>query len=97
MRKQICLLLLALSLIGCSSAPPPKRYAMEGDVKAVNAAEKRATIAAGDIAGWMEAMTMDYSVKPDSEFAKLHAGDHIKAAVVVSNDSYYVTDVTVVQ
>jgi len=44
----------------------------------------------------MEAMTMEYSVKPDSEFRKLHVGDRIRATVVVIDPSYYVTDVTIV-
>jgi Cu/Ag efflux protein CusF len=43
----------------------------------------------------MEAMTMEYAVKPDSEFRKLHVGDHIEATVVVSDDKYYVTGVRV--
>ena len=40
-------------------------------------------------------MTMEYSVKPEAEFRKLHAGDHIRATVMVSDTSYYVTNVTV--
>jgi len=43
----------------------------------------------------MEAMTMEYAVKPDSEFAKLKVGDHIRATVVVEDVKYYVTDITV--
>ncbi len=38
---------------------------------------------------------MEYAVKPDSEFQKLHAGDRIEATVVVSGDKYYVTGVRV--
>jgi Cu/Ag efflux protein CusF len=43
----------------------------------------------------MEAMTMEYPVKPDSELQKMHVGDHIKATVLVEDPSYYVTDVSV--
>jgi len=40
----------------------------------------------------------DYLVKlPDSEFQKLHVGDHIQAKVVVSDPDYYVTSVQVVR
>lgn len=95
MTKGICLLLLALALVGCKAADTAKRYPMEGDVKAVDANAKTATIAAGKIEGWMDAMTMEYPVKPASDLAKLHPGDHIRAAVVVEGDKYYVTDVTV--
>ena len=94
--KGICLLLLALALLGCGAREPEKRYPMQGDVKAVDPGAKTATIAAGKIGDWMDAMTMEYSVKPDAEFAKLHAGDHIEAALVVRGDKYFVTDVKVV-
>ena len=56
---------------------------------------KTATIAAGKIGDWMEAMTMEYPVKPDAEFQKLHVGDKIEATVVVVDPAYYVTDVKV--
>ena len=65
---------------------------MEGEVKALDPATKTATIAAGKIGDWMEAMTMEYPVKPDAEFQKLHVGDRIQATVVVSGDKYYVTE-----
>jgi Cu/Ag efflux protein CusF len=68
---------------------------MEGEVKALDPAAKSATIAAGKIGDWMEAMTMEYPVKPDAEFQKLHAGDRIQATVVVSGDQYYVTEVKI--
>ena len=87
--------LLAIALAACSK-PAEKRYPMEGTVKALDVSAKTATIDAGKIGDWMDAMTREYSVKPDAEFAKLHVGDHIKATVVVADVKYYVTDVTVV-
>jgi len=96
MIRRICLLLAAVALLGCGARQPAKRYDMQGDVIALAPASKTAIISAGKIDDWMEAMTMEYPVKPDSEFAKLHAGDHIQATVVVSGESYYVTDVKVV-
>ena len=74
----------------------PKRYPMQGEVKSVDAATKSASIAAGKIGDWMEAMTMEYAVKPDAEFQKLHVGDKIEATVVVEDPKYYVTEVKVV-
>jgi len=96
MARPLVVLAAMLALVSCSAVAAAKRYPMEGDVKALDAAAKTATIDAGKIGDWMEAMTMDYSVKPDSEFAKLKVGDHIKATVVVEDDKYYVTAVTVV-
>ena len=95
MTRRTSVLLLALTLAGCSAKDQTKRYAMEGEVKALDPAAKSATIAHGKIGDWMEAMTMEYAVKPDSEFQKLHVGDRIQATVVVSGDKYYVTGVRV--
>ncbi|MGA3099708.1 MAG: copper-binding protein [Bryobacteraceae bacterium] len=90
-------LLLALVLAACASPPKAKTYPMQGEIKALNADSKSATIAAGKIGDWMEAMTMEYPVKPDAEFRKLRVGDRIEAKVVVREDKYYVTEVRVVQ
>src|SRR5438270_13474911 len=100
MRAKItCLVLLFLiGLTGCGGAKSqPKRYPMQGEVKALDPAAKTATIAHGKIGDWMDAMTMEYSVKPDAEYQKLHVGDKIEATVVVSDAGvkYYVTDVKV--
>ena len=95
MTRRTSVLLLALALAGCGAKNQTKRYPMEGEVKALDPAAKSATIAAGKIGDWMEAMTMEYSVKPDAEFQKLHVGDRIQATVVVNDDKYYVTDVKI--
>ena len=95
MTRRTSVLLLALALAGCGARNQTKRYPMEGEVKALDPASKSATIAAGKIGDWMEAMTMEYSVRPDAEFQKLHVGDHIQATVVVNDDKYYVTDVKI--
>ncbi|MGA2770389.1 MAG: copper-binding protein [Bryobacteraceae bacterium] len=95
MTRRTSVLLLALALAGCGAKNQAKRYAMEGEVKALDPSTKSATIAHGKIGDWMEAMTMEYPVKPDAEFQKLHVGDHIQATVVVSDDKYYVTEVKI--
>lgn len=96
-RRFVLLSILAVILSACGTQQPAaKRYPMEGTVKALDASAKTATIDAGKIDDWMEAMTMEYPVKPDSEFAKLKVGDHIKATVVVQDVKFYVTDITVV-
>jgi Cu/Ag efflux protein CusF len=87
--------MLALALLGCGARDAAKRYPMQGTVISVDPTGKTATIAAGKIDDWMEAMTMEYPVKPDAELAKLHAGDRIEATVVVDGAVYYVTGVKV--
>src|SRR5690348_290651 len=85
-----------LALAGCgASAQPAKRYPINGEVKSLDPMSKSATISAGKIGDWMEAMTMEYPVKPEAEFGKLHVGDRIHATVVVKDLKYYVTDVQV--
>jgi Cu/Ag efflux protein CusF len=88
-------LVLTAVLTGCKSANKEKRYPMQGEVKGLDPATKTAIIDAGKIGDWMEPMTMDYPVKPDAEFQKLHVGDRIQATVVVNDPAYYVTDVKV--
>jgi Cu/Ag efflux protein CusF len=86
---------LALLLVGCATSPPPKRYAMEGEIKNLDPISQTATISAGKIGDWMEAMTMEYPVKPEADFDKLRVGDRIQATVVVDSLKYFITDVTV--
>jgi Cu/Ag efflux protein CusF len=88
---------LAIALTGCGAAKDqPKHYAVQGEIKALDPATRMATIAHEKIGDWMGAMTMDYAVKPDAEFQKLHVGDKIQATMVVESDvKYYVTDVKV--
>ena len=91
----LALLIAALSACG-EKKQDAKRYPMQGEIKALDASAKTAQIAAGKIGDWMDAMTMEYVVKPDAEFQKLHVGDKIEATVVVEDPRYYVTDVKVV-
>lgn len=96
MTRRVILAAAAILLAGCGAKQEPgKRYPMQGEVKALDPTSKTANIKAGKIEGWMEAMTMEFPVKPEGEFAKLHVGDQVQATVVVSGDSYYVTDVKV--
>lgn len=91
----ILLLALLLALAGCGEKEQTRRYAMQGEIKALDAAAGTATISHGKIGDWMSAMTMEYPVKPDAELKKLHVGDRIEATVVVNDLKYYVTDVKV--
>jgi len=94
-RRIAVTLFAALFLAACGTKAEGKRYPMQGEIKALDPSIKSASIAAGKIGDWMEAMTMEYPVKPDSEFAKLHVGDRIEATVVVNGAAYYVTDIKV--
>jgi Cu/Ag efflux protein CusF len=69
---------------------PVKQYAMHGEVLRLDAQGKIAAIKAGKVDGWMEAMTMEYPVKDQTEFDKLRAGEKINATVFVQGNSYWV-------
>ena len=101
---RILLVAVAALTIGCSSAPkaseaPPapsantKKYQMHGKVLSVNAQDKSAKIDAGEIQGWMSAMTMDYPVRDAAEIAKLKEGLQIEATVFVDGDNFWIADV----
>ena len=100
MRSCIAITLLLL-LAGCQRATlttakeeakdePVKQYAMHGEVLRLDAQGKIAAIKAGKIGDWMEAMTMEYPVKEQPEFDKLHVGDKVDATVYVQGNSYWI-------
>lgn len=108
-RFQIRLLLpgvLALFAAGCSSKPEApaasssaapsaamKRYSVHAKVISVNASDKSARLDAGEITGWMSAMTMDYPVKDATDLAKLAADKIIDATVFVDGDNFWIGEV----
>jgi protein SCO1/2 len=92
---------MAVALAGCNRASAPskdsseplRQYPMQGAVVRLDAQDHIATIKSGKIQGWMEAMTMDFPVKDQADFAKLHAGDQIRATVYVQGLQYWVGNV----
>jgi Cu/Ag efflux protein CusF len=93
-------LLLAVSLFGvtlipiaCSrsnqSAENEKRYPMTGEVLSLDAKDQTATIKAGPITGWMDAMTMEFPIQSKSDFDSLRVGEKIKATVDVKGGTDY--------
>jgi protein SCO1/2 len=95
MKALICVV-LALLLAGCQRTPtaqPTKDYQMQGEVVALDTAAHLATVKAGKIEGWMEAMTMEYPVKDPQEFGKLKVGANIQAKVTVQGSDYWISSV----
>jgi Cu/Ag efflux protein CusF len=89
--------LAVVALLGCSQAPPPaplKEYQVTGEVLSLDPAAQTASLKAGKIEGWMEAMTMDYPIKDKQEFAKLKAGSTIHAKVSVQGTEYWLSGIT---
>ena len=90
-------MVFALLLAGCQRNPaaqPAKEYQMQGEVVALDPAAHLATVKAGKIEGWMEAMTMEYPVKDPQEFSKLKVGGNIQAKVTVQGTDYWISSVS---
>src|SRR5437016_3148492 len=81
---------IALPLIQSTASAQqqqPKKQALNffGRVEAVDAAKKTVTVKHGKIPGYMDAMTMDYSVDEEGVLKALHTGDDFRA-IVYPND-----------
>src|SRR6202166_2374331 len=91
-------------LAGCGSTKPaqqpeqgPQRYHLTGRVVSVETAEQKVVVDAGDIPGFMMAMTMGYSVKDPNLLTPLSPEDQIKADVVVNGNDVYLENIVVVK
>ncbi len=84
-------------LVSTMQAQPKgkKSYAFRGKVEKVDTVTKRLTVANEKVEGWMDAMTMAYSVdKADDVVKRVKAGDQITATVYDGDSMLY--DVQVV-
>lgn len=67
---------------------------MSGEIVSMDAKSQTATVKHGKIEGWMEAMTMEYPVKDQQEFAKLKVGEKIQAKILVQGTDYWIAAAT---
>jgi protein SCO1/2 len=92
---------LGAVLVGCSSPKPPaqgpRRYALQGRVVAIDKPANQVTVDAGDIPGFMSAMTMPYAVKDPQSLDSLAPGDQVTADVVVNDTNVKLENVVVVK
>ena len=68
---------------------PTRQYQLSGKVVGLNAKDRTATIDAAAIPNFMEAMTMEYPVKSQTDFNALRIGEKIDAIVEVRDDGSY--------
>ena len=87
--------LLALSA-ACNRAPSAansssatKHYSLKGEVVSIDKLAGAANIDNEPIAGFMDQMTMAYTVKPAAIFDQLQPGDSITADLIVQTDNKY--------
>ena len=72
---------------------PVKEYALHGEVLRLDTQGKIAAIKHEKIGDWMEAMTMEFPVKEQSEFDKLRTGEKINATVTVQGPRYWIGEI----
>lgn len=96
-----CAALLAVSFSGCGSGPPQasseaKRYEVKGKVVSVDRPNKKVTIDHQEIPGYMEAMTMPFTLIDDWAFDAIVPGADIQATLVVDTGRSWLENPVVV-
>ncbi len=96
-RSHFAFISVTLILITSAGCNRTRRYPLQGEVVAKNAASSEITVNHGDIPGFMAAMTMPYRVKDPAVIQELQPGDKIAAEVVVGKDpsDYWLEDVRI--
>jgi protein SCO1/2 len=72
-----------------------KQFHLKGKVVSIDDRAKMVNIDSEAIPGFMDAMTMPYRVKPDSELNRLHPGDDVTGTLLVEDDGAWLANVTV--
>lgn len=76
-------------LVGCSAAPDEsrlQRYELKGKIVSFNKAQQQVIVQHEEVPGFMEAMTMPFTLREDSAFDVMRVGDEIQATLVVDNE-----------
>jgi protein SCO1 len=103
---RITLLAVAMNLTACDSSNKTtvivpqevksvRHYQLKGKVASIDQRAKMLNVDSEAIPGFMDAMTMPYKVKPESELEQLHPGDVISASLVVEDDGAWLENITV--
>jgi len=97
---------VALFFVGChragrvdsqaAQAAGTKQYSIRGIVVSSDAKTGAVTVDTDAIPGYMQAMTMPYTLKQPNIASELHPGDTITATLTVSDDADVLDDIVVV-
>jgi Cu/Ag efflux protein CusF len=94
-------LTLGLMAVSCDKRPAQtttqsaKHYHLKGKVVSIDKQGKMLNVDSEAIPGFMDAMTMPYKVKPESELDKLHPGDVITADLQVQDEGAWIENIAV--
>jgi protein SCO1/2 len=108
--KKISLLLVCAACLlsfACNNSSQPtvkvaspvtqtKHYQLKGKVVSIDKQGKMLNVDSEAIPGFMDAMTMPYQVKPESELDKLRPGDAITADLTVQDQNAWLENVAVI-
>lgn len=93
------LLLCGALSAGCHKPAPTASkfpvYKMRGTIVAVHTEDKSASIDAEAIPGFMDAMTMEYTIHDAAALSKLKPKDKITADLIVGPDGAYVDNIKI--
>lgn len=91
------LAILCTNLLACQSQqePPDRHYELRGTVVSVDPQQQVVVISHDKIVGYMEAMTMPFTLKQKWAYNTLAPGDHIQATLVVSDDRSWLEDLVI--
>lgn len=103
MKRRQCLAIILFLAAACTTRREPKfdygepkqRYQLRGKVLRLRPEARIASIDHEKIDGWMEAMTMEFPVPQEEDFAKLKEGAVIRATVNVNDLNYWLTGIVV--
>ena len=103
-RQKVLFLLLLVGLIaltGCGRKEEGEKesaryHHLRGQVVALDPASSLITIAHEKIPGFMEAMTMPFSVKDSTLFHSLEVGDSVRGVVAVRRPEIWLDSLTVI-
>lgn len=91
--RRLILLLLSVGIVfgACSPRPQPdsnraQRYELRGKIVSFNKAQRQVMIQHEAVPGYMEAMTMPFTLREDAPFDVMHAGDAIQATLVIDDE-----------
>jgi protein SCO1 len=101
MRRAVVMIVLTIGLFACSDAetkqkplsePGEKVYSLRGKILSRDAADNTVRVDHDAIPGFMEAMTMDYSVRGANVAALPADGTRVEARLHVTGNGFWLTD-----
>jgi protein SCO1/2 len=97
--KPASLLLILLAVIGaagCSAPPPPEKvrqYPLTGEVLAIKPDKSEIQVKHDEVKGFMEPMTMWFTIRDPTLLDNLAPGDLISATLVLTSEDHYLAGI----